>query len=188
MINDSLQDDVVSVDIKPSIKWDHSAITLLINGAGDGERGRSFWKFNSTLMSDSDYRFLLDENIKNWLEEFKEVVDKRVLWDLLKYKIRQFTNKYSKEKAHSRKAKVKDLEEKLQSCTKKCEDDPSKENVQKLECLQAEYDDLYDYITQGAIIRSRANWYEKGEKNNKYFLNLEKSKKIKRPCKEYCYK
>ena len=35
------------------------------------------------------------------------------------------------------------------------------------------------YITQGAIVRSRANWYEKGEKNNKYFLNLEKSNKKK---------
>ena len=48
--------------------------------------------------NDSDYRFLLDENIKNWLKEFNEVVDKRVLWDLLKYKIRQFTIKYSKKK------------------------------------------------------------------------------------------
>ena len=47
-----------------------------------------------TLVNDSDYRFLLDENIKIWFEEFKEVVDKRVLWDLLKYKIRQFTIKY----------------------------------------------------------------------------------------------
>ena len=129
LISDGLQDDVVSVDIKPSIKSDHSATALLINGVGDGERGPSFWKFNSTLVNDSDYRFLLDENIKIWLEYFREVVDKRVLWDLLKYKIRQFTIKYSKEKAHSRKAKVKDLEEKLQNCTKNCEDDPSKENV-----------------------------------------------------------
>jgi len=38
---------------------------------------------------------------------------------------------------------------------------------------------LYDYITQGAIIRSRATWYELGEKNNKYFWNLEKSNKKK---------
>ena len=38
---------------------------------------------------------------------------------------------------------------------------------------------MYDYITQGAIIRSRATWYELGEKNNKYFLNLEKSNKKK---------
>ena len=34
-------------------------------------------------------------------------------------------------------------------------------------------------ITQGAIIRPRATWYEKGEKNNKYFMNLEKSNKKK---------
>ena len=87
MISDSLQDDVVLVDIKPSITSDHSAITLLINDVDDSERGPSFWKFNFTLVNDSDYRFLLYENIKNWLEEFKEVVDKWVLWDLLKYKI-----------------------------------------------------------------------------------------------------
>ena len=71
MISDVLQDDVVSVHIKPSIKSDHSAITLLINDVDDSERGPSFWKFNSTLVNDSDYRFLLDEIIKNWLEEFK---------------------------------------------------------------------------------------------------------------------
>ena len=141
MIREGLHDDVVSVDIKPSIKSDHSEITLPINDVGDGERGPS-------LENDSDYRFLLDENIKDWLEEFKEVVDKRVFWDLLKYKIRQFTIKYSKEKAHSRKAKVIDLEEKLQNCIKNCEDDPSKENVLELEFLHAEYDDLYDFIIQ----------------------------------------
>ena len=55
----------------------------------------------------------------------------------------------------------------------------SKTNQSELECLQAEYDQLFDYITQGAIIRSRATWYELGEKNNKYFLNLEKSNKKK---------
>ena len=31
LVNDSLQDDIVSVDIIPSIKSDHSAITLSIN-------------------------------------------------------------------------------------------------------------------------------------------------------------
>ena len=114
----------------------------------DSECGPSFWKFNSTLVNDSNYRDLLDENIKNWLEEFKEVVDKRVLWDLLKYEIRQLTINYSKKKkkAQSRKAKVEELKEKLQNCTNNCEIDSSNENVEELDCLEAEYDDLYDYI------------------------------------------
>jgi len=64
-------------------------------------------------VNDNNYRDLLDTNIKSWLEEFKEVVDKRVLWDLLKYKIRQFTINYSKTKARNRRAKVNVLEEKL---------------------------------------------------------------------------
>ena len=38
---------------------------------------------------------------------------------------------------------------------------------------------MSDYSTQGAIIRSRATWYEFGERNNKYFLNLENSNKKK---------
>ena len=51
--------------------------------------------------------------------------------------------------------------------------------LEKLECLRTEYDSMYDYITQGAIIRSRATWYEFGERNNKYFLNLENSERKK---------
>ena len=38
---------------------------------------------------------------------------------------------------------------------------------------------FYDNITKGLILRSKAEWYEKGEKSNKYFYNLEKSNKSK---------
>ena len=40
-----------------------------------------------------------------------------------------------------------------------------------------EYDSIYEQIPKGAIIRSKATWYEKGEKSNNYFLNLETHKK-----------
>ena len=42
-----------------------------------------------------------------------------------------------------------------------------------------EYEKEYDYIVRGSIIRSRATWYEHGERNTKYFLNLENSNKKK---------
>ena len=91
---------------------------------------------------------MLDTNFKNWLEEFKEVVDKRVLWDLLKYKIRQFTIiDYSKIKARIRRAQLNEIEDKLRRCSDKCDADPSTQNVEELECLQAEYDRLYEYMS-----------------------------------------
>ena len=163
LISNDLQEDVESVEIITAIKSDHSAIALSINGLDENERGPSFWKFNSTLINDQEYCNLLHSEYKNWLEEFKEVNDKRVLWDLIKYKIRQRTIIYSKAKARKKREKVKHLGESLRDCTTKCDNNPSKENLDELECLQAEYDQLYDYITQGAIIRSRATWYELGE-------------------------
>ena len=52
---------------------------------------QAFWKFNSTLINDQEYCDLLRLEYKNWLEDFKEVSDKRVLWALIKYKIIQRT-------------------------------------------------------------------------------------------------
>ena len=52
LVSDSLQDDIDSVDIKTSIKSDHSAIRLSINGLDDLEKGPNFWKFDSNLVND----------------------------------------------------------------------------------------------------------------------------------------
>ena len=66
-----------------AIKSDHSAITLSINGLDEGMRGPYFWKFNSNLVNDPDYCQLISTNYNVWLEEFHEVQDKHVLWDLI---------------------------------------------------------------------------------------------------------
>ena len=75
-------------------------------GLDETDRGPNFWKFNSNLVNDSDYCELLTTVYVNWLEEFKDVQDKHVLWDLIKYKLRQRTITYSKGKARERRAKL----------------------------------------------------------------------------------
>ena len=102
--------------------------------------------------------------------------DNRVLWDLIKYRIRQTTIRYSKVIAKNRKAQLLRAEEILKLREENVNSNPSEENIAKLEEARSEYETLYDYIIQGKIIRSKANWYEQGEKNTKYFLNLETSK------------
>ena len=42
-----------------------------------------------------------------------------------------------------------------------------------------ELERIIEYQTKGVILRSKSRWYNKGEKNTKYFLNLEK-----RHCKQ----
>ena len=45
--------------------------------------------------------------------------------------------------------------------------------AEQIRLKKMELENTIEYKTKGAIIRSKARWYNEGEKNNKYFLNLE---------------
>ena len=45
--------------------------------------------------------------------------------------------------------------------------------------VKQELEQIYNYITEGIILRTRTVWYEEGKKSTKYFLNLEKRSKSK---------
>ena len=64
-------------------------------------------------------------------------------------------------------------------CEEKITESLTQENLANLESAEAKYEREYDYIVRGSIIRSRATWFEQGERNSKYFLNLENSNKKK---------
>ena len=182
LISDVCQDDIEKSDIISSINSDHSAIFLHFNNIVDQKHGPSFWKFNASLAEDGNFVTLKNESIPTWLEEFKTIEDKRLLWDLIKYKIRQLSIKYGKEKACKKRKRITDIEASLKICEENCNGCPSAENLEQFEILKSEYDSIYDDLAQGAIVRSKATWYEKGEKSNKYFLNLESHKKSKKLC------
>ena len=178
LVSDCLQDLIEHTEIIPSIKSDHSAITLQINSIEDQSHGPSHWTFNSSLLDDDNYIDLITSSLKIWLKEFEDIHDKRLLWDLLKYRIRQFTIVFSKQKAKERRNKLADIENRLRKSELLCATDPTENNIENLQKVKIEYDSMYDYIIQGNIIPSRATWYEKGEKN-KYFLTLEKNRRTK---------
>ena len=121
------------------------------------KRGPSFWKFNASLLVDKAHVDLINCSYEEWIKEFKDVQDPRLFWDLLKYKIRQDTVIYSESIAKERKAKMSELEGKLENSQFLCNQEPSTENINRLESLKIKYDLWYDYMAQGAIICSRAN-------------------------------
>ena len=47
--------------------------------------------------------------------------------------------------------------------------------LENIQACQIELDQFYDLKTKEAMVRSRAKWFEKGEKNTKYFLKSKKS-------------
>ena len=63
-----------------------------------------------------------------WLNEFSELTDKRLLWDLIKYRVRQVSIKYSKERACEKRKKISDIETSLKLSEEKCNESPTVEN------------------------------------------------------------
>ena len=57
-----------------------------------------------------------------------------------------------------------------------CSNDPpvSQNVTERIKILKEELEKIIEYRTKGAILRSKSRWYNEGEKNTKYFLNLEK--------------
>ncbi|KAL9983067.1 hypothetical protein ACROYT_G005195 [Oculina patagonica] len=178
-ISDQLQDDVATVDIVPAIKTDHSAVVLVIDSIGEQKHGPSFWKLNNSLLEDNKYVLMMREKFREWKAEIEFCNDPRIVWDWIKHKARQETISFSKQRARQRRDTIKIIETKLRKCDEAVAASPTRENIENLERVKLEYENEYNYIITGSIIRSRATWYEKGERNTKYFLNLENNKKKK---------
>ena len=53
---------------------------------------------NNKLLSDFEYIKTLSNEIKNWNLEHEMMADKCLVWELIKYNIRNFTIRYNKNK------------------------------------------------------------------------------------------
>ena len=170
------QDEIDQIDIKASIKSDHSAITLKIKNELFEEKGPGYWKFNSSLLSDENFLRQLKNNLKIWKEEYLYIEDARLLWDIMKWKIRCFTIKFSKNKLVKQKSEEQSLEEELNLVEEELNscDNITPEIVEKYEKLKSKIDSINDKKAESMIFKSKAMWIEEGEKSSKYFFGLEK--------------
>ena len=97
----------------------------------------------------------------------------------MKYRLRQLAMEYSKQKAHKCKCWRSFLEKKVKTLELEITAESSEELLVEYHTYKNELESIYNYITEGIILRSKVDWYEHGEKSSKYFLNLEKRNKAK---------
>ena len=93
--------------------------------------------------------------------------------------IRSSSLKYAREKKAKIKSKENTLESDISSLRKKLEEENLSDAVKgeiykELDIKTLQLEKIAQYQTRGAILRSKARWYNEGEKNTKYFLNMQK--------------
>jgi len=127
------------------------------------------------LLEDKEYVEKMYESISALIEKYKDVTDLGLKWDVIKMEIRSFTVQYSKRRARSEKDKENQLLIKLNDLQEKlCSSRNDLNLLNDYYTLTAKLEKLLNRKIKGMILRSKARWYENGEKNSKYFLNLEK--------------
>ena len=97
LISDSLQDSVSSISISPSVQSDHSTIVLKVLAVSEHIKGAFYWKFNNTLLDDKDFISQMKIKIPEFYEEATKLSNPNARWDYVKYQIRQFSLKISRE-------------------------------------------------------------------------------------------
>jgi len=144
-------------------------------------RGPGFWKLNTSLLKEIDYVNQIRAAIKDTQEEYKNdsSVNDALMWEMIKLKIREHSLKYTA----INKAKTSRDEEKLEKEinslqrlieSSNMEGKDRKDTLDNLDTKKLELEKIIEYRTKGSILRARCRWHNEGEKNTKYFLNLEK--------------
>ena len=151
------------IDIIPAVRTDHSALLMKFNTMQTLQRGRGYWKFNNSLLSNPSFVELMQKEIKSKMGVLFEVSsDPRGRWEYMKYIMRDFSRKFSIEYSRKIGKNRLELENKVKDLTNKLKTSSTEREVKEYEECKAELEKMYDHITQGINLRSKVAWYEKG--------------------------
>ena len=107
----------------------------------------------------------MHQNIPAFIEKHRDVLDLGLKWDVIKMEISGFTTQYSKRRARLEKDKENQLLIKLNELQEKlCSSRNDPNLLNEYYTLKAKLEKVSNKKIKGTILRSKARWYENGEK------------------------
>ena len=73
-------------------------------------RGPGYWKLNISYLDDHNYVSSVKTIIKETIEEYDLIEDKRLVWDMIKVMVREFSIRYCAQMAKSKRHETAILE------------------------------------------------------------------------------
>ena len=180
IISDGLSDMVHNTFYMNGIHSDHSAFFIGFE-LQYHERGKGYWKFNTSYLTDICFLDMLRKEIKCIIMATRNPEDKCERWETIKNHIQKACQTYARNKCAEDKLVISQLHEHLIDM----EDRINQLNDEELALLynmKEEFELLIDKQTRSAMFRSKAKFAMEGEKNTKYFMNLEKMKYNAKMC------
>ena len=156
-------------------------MTTLCLSLHSNPRGPGFWKLNTSFLTELEYVNQIKTMIEETLVEYKndDTVNPSLLWDMIKLKVSETSLCHSKSRSKQAKQCETSLEQTIAMLeagldNKNSDETRSLHLEEQLNESRLELEKIIEFRTKGAILRSKTTWCNEGEKNTKYFLNLEK--------------
>ena len=161
-----------------SIKTDHRGLYLAVD-LDPFERGQGFWKLNTTMLYEKEYVEKINEEIRKTIDICQKD-NARVTWEKLKKRVKKLSIQYARNRTSMEKLVIAQLSEKVNDYEANQPLNDRENTV--LEDTKKELEEKIFDRTKGVMFRSKAKWYEEGERNTKYFYSLEKAKYNAKTC------
>ena len=189
LVSESLLDFSREENVVAGFRSDHSATSLSLIFK-KVQKGKTFWKFNSSLLKNvnyvneihasilsikkqyaaSPYNLESIDLIEN--EYFQTVLNPQLFFEILLLELRSKTIAFSSALKRKEIDRVKQLESEITNLDRS---DPLG-NFEVIREKQGELNNIREKRLEGSMVRARAKWIEEGEKPSSYFCNLENRK------------
>ena len=160
-------------EILPAIAPDDNAIFISLTLPNKSPRGPGFWKFNNTLLKDSQYIDKIHNTFTQARKYYGHLTDKRLFWEMIKMDIRSATITYSKNKSKSIRNRERELIRKLDhldgTICNNCSSPHIDGVLREYDKLKTELQSIYEERGKQAIFRAKSRCVENGERQTKYF-------------------
>ena len=135
--------------------------------------GKSYWKMNSSILDDEQYKKAIEEAIRGIDElDINNDLDR---WDLIILVIRSITKKYAKQKSRIKNAVKKYVLKELQELEKKTYDTLTVRQKEQYHLFKQRFKQITEDEIEGHLIRTRGHpRYEINEPDIDFYAKLEK--------------
>ena len=177
---------VVDQTIELGYRSDHSLITLSLDFGGV-KKGKTFWKFNQSLLRNKEYIKTIKDTITEIKvqyaaspydpkaikdipnNEFTANIDPMLFFEMVMLEIRGKSIRSASKAKNDRNKRIAQIESELKILCENSHDHNSDEIITRKEELET----LRAQVMEGVLIRAKARWVGEAEKVTKYFCNLE---------------
>ena len=178
LVSAGLDQKVKATQYISSVKTDHRAFYMFVE-MNPFERGTGYWKMNTSILRETEYVEMMNRELDACIQASSSKTPTQK-WEIIKKRIKEATMRYSRMRGSESKLIIAQLSEIVDDYESRLP--LNREEYDLLDKSKMELEEKIFERIKGVMFRSKAKWYEEGERNSKYFFSLEKAKYNAKTC------